>query len=310
MGRPSGRRILLTMLGVIALVLVLTLAPTFAFARTIARPLQTLSDAARAFGRGETTTRTNLTARDELGAVGRAFDDMASKIEQLLRTQRAMMADISHELRTPLTRIKLALDLAGADPKAAQQVLDDVGADLEEIEQIIEDVFVVVRLDSADSAVIRRTEVDVVKLVHRSAARFEAHHAAHPLELELGEISCAKVQADEALLRRALDNLLDNAAKYSPEGTPVVLRLRDQRDAYAVEVVDHGIGMSTNELELAFTPFWRADHSRTRETGGVGLGLALARRIARAHGGDVELESRRAEGTVARLTLSRSGTAT
>jgi two-component system OmpR family sensor kinase len=301
---PSRGDVIATLLVVVGVVLAIALAGTFFFARTLVRPLRRLGDAARAFGRGETNVRTELTRRDELGAVGHAFDEMAGRIEQLLQTQRAMMADISHELRTPLTRIKLALDLASADPHAAQQVLDDVGADLEEIEQIIEDVFVVVRLDSAQSK-IRRKDVDIVEMVHQSAARFEARHPSHPLTVEIGTVTSALCQGDAMLLRRALDNLLDNAAKYSTDGAPVVLRLAERAETFAIEVVDSGIGMNTSELGLAFTPFWRADVSRTRETGGVGLGLALARRVARAHGGDVELESSRSSGTVARLTISR-----
>jgi two-component system, OmpR family, sensor kinase len=306
--RPVGSGptwIIVTLSVVIGVSLTIALVVTLVFARTIVRPLRTLGDAARALGRGETSVRTRLTRGDELGAVGRAFDEMADKIDQLLRTQRAMMADISHELRTPLTRIKLALDLASADPQAAQHVLDDVDGDLEEIERIIEDVFELVRLDSAGSAAIRRKVVDLFEIVRHSMARFEAHHASHPITLET-TLDHALCEGDGVLLRRSLDNLLDNAAKYSPEGSPITLRLRQQADRFEIEVVDRGIGMTTSELGLAFTPFWRADGSRTRETGGVGLGLALARRIARAHGGEVELESSRSAGTIARLTLDRT----
>lgn len=305
--RPDGlgpRWFFITLSVVIGGSLAVALVVTLVFARTLVRPLRTLGEAARAFGRGDMNVRTKLIRRDELGAVGHAFDEMADKIDQLLRTQRAMMADISHELRTPLTRIKLALDLASADPQAAQNVLDDVDADLEEIEQIIEDVFELVRLDSADAA-IRRKEVDLVAIVRNSMARFEAHHAAHPITLET-TLDHARCEGDGTLIRRALDNLLDNAAKYSSDGSPIALRLRRQTDKFEIEVADQGIGMSTGELALAFTPFWRADGSRTRETGGVGLGLALARRIARAHGGDVVLESTRSAGTIARLTLDRT----
>jgi signal transduction histidine kinase len=274
--RPVGDGptwILLTLSVVIGVSLAIALVATLVLARTIVRPLRTLGG--------------------------------ANKIDQLLRTQRAMMADISHELRTPLTRIKLALDLASADPQAAQQVLDDVNGDLEEIERIIEDVFELVRLDSAGSTAIRRKEMDLFEIVRHSMARFEAHHASHPITLET-TLDHALCEGDGVLLRRSLDNLLDNAAKYSPEGSPITLRLRQQADRFEIEVADRGIGMTTSELGLAFTPFWRADGSRTRETGGVGLGLALARRIARAHGGEVELESSRSAGTIARLTLGRT----
>lgn len=303
--RPITSGVILTFLLVIGVSLVIALVATLAFARTIVRPLRTIVDAARALGRGETSVRTKLSGGDELGDVGHAFDEMADTLDQLLRTQRAMMADISHELRTPLTRIKLALALASADPPAAQHVLDDVDTDLEEIEQIIEDVFEMVRLEAADSVTIRREEIDLLELVHRSMARLEAHHASHAVMLET-KLDHALCEGDGRLIRRSLDNLLDNAAKYSADGSPIVLRLREEAGELEIEVADQGIGMSSDELALAFTPFWRAEKSRTRESGGVGLGLALAKRIARAHGGDVKLESSRSAGTIARLTLARA----
>ncbi|MDX2088832.1 MAG: HAMP domain-containing sensor histidine kinase [Kofleriaceae bacterium] len=299
---PVPFEALLVLLG---LILVLTLVATTWFARSIARPLAALSETARALGRGDTAARVRLARQDELGEVGRSFDEMADRVGQLLQTQRAMMADISHELRTPLTRIKLALDLATADPRAAQQVLDDVGADLEEIEQIIEDVFAMVRLDS--DARMGKGTVDLRELARRSAARFTDYHQGRSITLELPAAEAA-ISGDAALVRRALDNLLDNAAKYSPPDAAVTLRLGAEGGTWVFEVIDRGIGMTESELGHAFTPFWRADSSRARTTGGVGLGLALARRIARAHGGDVELTSSRGSGTRARLVLrSRSG---
>jgi signal transduction histidine kinase len=229
---------------------------------------------------------------------------MADKLDQLLRTQRAMMADISHELRTPLTRIRIALELATADPAAAQQVLDDVGGDLAEIEQIIEDVFVVVQLDSA--APLRRQPIHLPELIARSVERFRAHHAGRALVVETPAVDAdppARLVGDPALVRRAVDNLLDNAAKYSPVHSEITLRASASPGGWTIDVVDRGIGMTTAEVAQAFTPFWRADESRNRDTGGVGLGLALARRVARAHGGDVVLSSQRAVGTTARITL-------
>jgi signal transduction histidine kinase len=112
---------------------------------------------------------------------------------------------------------------------------------------------------------------------------------------------------DPVLLRRAVDNLLDNAAKYSEPSTDIDLAVKADGRAIEVVVADHGVGMSDDEVAHAFTPFWRADASRTRGTGGVGLGLTLARRIARAHDGDIVLASRRGEGTVATLRIPRTG---
>jgi two-component system, OmpR family, sensor kinase len=134
-----------------------------------------------------------------------------------------------------------------------------------------------------------------------AAKRFVARHPKRRFERE-GE-STAEIECDSKLLRRALDNLLDNAAKYSDASQPVKLAVSEVPSAIAFEVVDKGVGMSAEELEKAFTPFWRADGSRNKKTGGVGLGLALARRIARAHGGDLTLKSAPGVGTTATLTI-------
>ena len=157
------------------------------------------------------------------------------------------------------------------------------------------------RLDS-DRAEVKVQPLAVGELAERAAERFTARHPGRRLERVLaGE--ARTIECDPVLLRRALDNLLDNAAKYSEPATPVKLEVAPNGSSVAFAVVDRGVGMTADELDHAFTPFWRADSSRARKTGGVGLGLALARRIARAHGGDVTLASTPGRGTTARLEI-------
>ncbi len=287
-----------------ALILVLVGAASVWFSRRLAQPLDQLATAARRFGAGDTTARARLARRDEMGDLGRAFDEMADRTAALLHAQRQLMADVSHELRTPLARIRVALELAAEDSGAAQDVLADVGVDLDEIDQLIEDILTTARLD-IEHARLERRPARLGELAERAAQRFTARHPGRKLETEVG--ADREIECDPALLRRALDNLLDNAAKYSEPGTAVRLVVDESagpagpRARFAV--VDRGIGMSAEELERAGTPFWRADGSRTRRTGGVGLGLALARRIARAHGGDVTLQSAPGQGTTARIEV-------
>jgi two-component system OmpR family sensor kinase len=225
---------------------------------------------------------------------------MADRTARVLRSQRQLMGDVSHELRTPLARIRVALELAAEDPAAAKDVLADVGTDLDEIDQLIGDILTTARLDGAHVK-IDREPTSIVELADRATRRFATRHPRRTLERSLGEDRA--IQCDPLLLRRALDNLLDNAAKYSDAATPVTLAIQPNGKTVAFEIVDRGIGMSAAQLDCAFTPFWRADDSRTRKTGGVGLGLALARRIARAHGGDVTLASQPGQGTTARLEV-------
>jgi len=283
-----------------AMILVLVGIASVWFSRRLARPLDQLARAARRFGAGDTSARANLTLADEVGDVGRAFDEMAGRTAVVLHSQRQLMGDVSHELRTPLARIRVALELAAEDPVAAKDVLADVGADLDEIDQLIGDILTTARLDGVPTK-IDREPTSVIELVDRATRRFASRHPGRTLARVPSDDRA--IPCDPVLLRRALDNLLDNAAKYSDVGTPIELAVQPNGASVAFEIVDHGIGMSPAELDRAFIPFWRADGSRTRKTGGVGLGLALARRIARAHGGDVTLVSRPGQGTTARLEV-------
>jgi signal transduction histidine kinase len=282
-------------------VLLVVGAATLWFSRRLVKPLDTLAATARQFGAGDTDARARLTRDDELGDVGRAFDDMADRTAALLSSQRQLMADVSHELRTPLARIRVALELAAEDPVAAKDVLTDVGTDLDEIDQLIEDILTTARLD-ADHASVKREPISVGELADRATKRFSVRHPNRKLEHSVDDAERA-IECDPVLLRRALDNLLDNAAKYSEASAPVSFTVHPNGKSVEFEIVDQGVGMTKDELERAGTPFWRADGSRARKTGGVGLGLALARRIARAHGGEVSLVSAPGRGTTARLQI-------
>ena len=281
-------------------VLLVVGAASLWFSRRLVFPLGQLADAARKFGTGDTAARARLERQDELGEVGHAFDDMADRTSALITSQRQLMADVSHELRTPLARIRVALELVVEDPAAAKDVLLDVGTDLDEIDQLIADILTTARME-AETAISRRP-VAVGELADRAITRFEARHPKRTLERTIAGDDRA-IECDPVLLRRALDNLLDNAAKYSD--APVALTIQPADGGARIEftVVDRGIGMTPEEIERAGTPFWRSDASRNRKTGGVGLGLALARRIARAHGGDITLASTKGQGTTAKLEV-------
>ena len=297
----------------IGLVLGCTAITSVAFARTLAVPLQRLAEVARSFGKGMLDIRTGLRRRDELGQVAVAFDEMAERVTHLLRSQRELIANVSHELRTPLARIRVALDLAAeGDAALARESLADITVDLTELEQLIEDVLTAARLDLATGQApggtppLRRERVEAQSLLDRAAARFRATRPGHRLEVS-AEPPLPELDADPMLLRRVLDNLLDNAGKYSEPGTTVQLIARPTQVGPAaglmIEVKDQGIGVDASDLPHLFTPFFRSDRSRARTTGGVGLGLALARRIVSAHGGTIALESLPGAGTTARILL-------
>ncbi len=297
-GRPRASAVLIAVLCVIALASV-------PLARSIAAPVEQLTRAARALGEGDLSVRARVRARGEVGELARAFDEMAERIEAQVRSEKELLANVSHEVRTPLARIRVALELAAeGDLERARRYLGEIGSDLDELDRLIEDVLSTARLDLAaqGSGQLRREQVDLSSVVADAARRFAERWPARTLETGVAG-PLLGVSGDGALIRRLLDNLLDNAAKYSEAPAPVRLAARGEAGEAVLEVKDRGIGISAEDLPRLFTPFFRTDRSRARNTGGFGLGLALARRIARAHGGDVEVESQVDQGTTFRVRL-------
>ena len=289
---------------VIALVVVgvLLIGGSLWFARHLVSPLQRIEATAIAFGRGEHDARARLASTDEIGAVGRALDDMADRVTALMASQRELMANVSHELRTPLASIRVAMDLAvEGNADTAREVITEIDADLVEIERLIDDLTTSARLDlgRATGATLRLEEIELGELVARSADRFRALHDSHPLTVDVDP--ALVVFGEPGLLRRALDNLIDNARKYSAPGQPIAVTARRDGTRAHLEVADRGVGIGPDDLPHVFAPFFRGDKSRDRSTGGVGLGLALARKIVQAHNGTIDLTSRLGEGT--RVTI-------
>lgn len=322
--RPEFPTRRLTM-DVLLVLLVLALV-SIPFARSLTKPLEHLAATARQVGAGNLSARALIKRRDEVGDVARAFNEMAERVEELLRAEKELLANVSHELRTPLARIRVVLDLAKSDSGAAQY-LPEIATDLAELEQMVDDILTAARLNLAEgrlggeTAPLRMQPTDVRHILASAVARFTDRHPERELTVDVPS-GLPIVLADRVMLRRAISNLLENAHKYSGEKSSIELCARclaqTQRASadgvvikgarcIEIAIADRGIGIEPEDLKHIFTPFFRTDRSRARKTGGVGLGLALARRIARAHGGDLELQSRAGKGTkvTVRLPLHR-----
>jgi signal transduction histidine kinase len=279
-------------------------------ARSITAPLERLVEQSRALGAGDMSARSGLRSSDEIGDLARAFDDMAERVLSLRRSEKELLANVSHELRTPLARIRMALDLVReGDTARAAGYVADIAEDLEELERLLDDVMTAARLDLSRGATgdalppLRRKLVSAAELLDAARARFEKRSPERQLSVELGP-SAPDIDADPNLLRRVLDNLLDNAAKFSDPTTRIELSARvDAEQSLVIEVADRGIGIGAGDLERIFEPFFRADRSRTRSTGGVGLGLTLSRRIVEAHGGTITAQSELEHGSRFRVTV-------
>jgi two-component system, OmpR family, sensor kinase len=274
----------------------------------VGAPLQRIATAARAFGRGDLKARTGLVRKDELGDAGRAFDEMADRVTSLMAAERELMANISHELQTPLARIRVAVDLiCDGISDRSMDILPEISRDLGEIDRLIDDVMTNSRLDFAagsltTTTLLRREQLRVPQLLDHVEARFFALHPDRTLVVEQ-QPDLPSLFVDPVLVRRLLENLLSNAAKYSELPEPITLRAT-LTDLFVVfEISDRGIGIDPADLPSLFTPFFRTDRSRSRTTGGTGLGLVLARRIVLAHGGNLSLQSTPHQGTTVTFSL-------
>jgi signal transduction histidine kinase len=281
----------------------------FLTARWIARPLTRLSQMATSLGQGDLRARSELNRNDEVGEVARAFDEMAERIQRLLHNEKELLANVAHELRTPLARIRVALEIAGeGDAETIRSSLSEIAVDLAELETLINDVLTAARFELSSNGensgfALHRTELEPETIGERAAERFRASHPSRPFSTRFSP-HLPLVLADPVLVRRVIDNLLENAHKYSPEpSTSISLEVTERGTSVCFQVTDQGMGISSEDLPSVFTAFFRGERSRSRGTGGVGLGLTLAKRILEAHGGTLEVESTLGSGSTFRALL-------
>jgi signal transduction histidine kinase len=233
---------------------------------------------------------------DELGELTRSFNDMAARVERLVRGQRELLANVSHELRSPLARIRVALALLPQDGETGRR-LADVEADLGELDRLIEDVLTTARLD-ATGLPLRLAAIAPNELLAQVAERARRDPVVAGREVLVVPGPPDPVIADGGLLRRALWNLVENAAKYG--APPITLAVARAGDRVAFSVTDDGPGIAAEDRERVTMPFYRGDAARTPGAAGeaprgVGLGLTLAKRVAEVHEGGLLIEPARVE---------------
>ena len=278
--RTRTRRLALGAIG-----LLVAAALLYPLSRSITRPLEKLTAAAEAFGKGDPSARSGIDRRDEVGQLARTFDEMAARVQAARRAERELLANVSHELRTPLARLQVALELLNAKDEATERRVASIREEVEELDRLIADVLTTSRLDLSPSP-LQRHDIPLRTLVERSRDRALALEPDQDIQLDVPPD--LHVAADEALLARVVDNLLDNARKYGGPDKPI--RVQGSREGASVllSVQDGGPGFAAGEVDKVFEPFFRGDTARASAAGGFGLGLALARRIAEAHGGSIK----------------------
>jgi signal transduction histidine kinase len=277
---------LLLELGFVALVLGVAL---YVMARTITRPLADLADAAEAVGRGARVPLRETGAR-ELREATRAFNAMQERLHRYLDSRTRVLSAMSHDLRTPLTRLKLR-----TESLADEALRERFNADLDEMQRMVTGALNLFRGMNHDEPL---QAVDVDALV----AELRAEQEELGVRVEVRGAAAKPMQARPTALKRCIGNLLTNAAKY---GANPAVAIEDEPNELVIRVLDDGPGIPPEMLEQVFEPFFRLESSRNTDTGGVGLGLAIARDLAQAHGGSLTLRNRSPHGLEATLRLPR-----
>ena len=259
--------------------------------RRLTRRLEALKRGVEAFGAGALHQRVAEDGRDEVAMLGASFNRAATRIEALLRSHQSLLANASHELRSPLARLKLAVAMIEDVPQSQREGMKrEIYTNIGELDALVDEVLLASRLD-AGAAIQRRDPVDLLALAAEEGSRVQADVDGEALQ----------AFGDERLLRRALRNLLENARRYGGDDVGVSVQ-RDALGQAELRVCDRGPGVPEAHRERIFEAFFRLPGHAERE-GGVGLGLALVRQIAQAHGGSVHCEPREGGGSCFRLVL-------
>ncbi|MET0626762.1 MAG: ATP-binding protein [Pyrinomonadaceae bacterium] len=284
----------------------------YLLARYIVAPVVKLREVTRQVTEGDLSARVGPRLgrrRDELASMGHDFDEMASRVETLVGAQTRLLRDISHELRSPLARLSVALDLARKRAGAAAAGdLDRIEREAKRLNEMVGQLLALSRWESGGGGA-RLETFDLAALVREVAsdADFEAQGRGCTVVFE--EPGACEMRGTRDLVRSAVENVVRNAVRYTPEGTAVRITLKcgegaenNGREA-VVSVRDEGAGVPEEALREIFRPFYRIDDSRTRETGGTGLGLAITERAVRLHGGAVTASNAPGGGLLVELRL-------
>jgi two-component system sensor histidine kinase CpxA len=257
-------------------------------------PVKKLKAAVQQFAEGNLDVRVSPQLRsrqDELADLGREFDHMAERIAALISAQKRLLADISHELRSPLARLTVALELARKNTTGKGiAALDRIELESERVNSLVGQLLALTRLESGAERVPPECLVleDIVQLVIDDA-NYEAK--PHHKEVKVLQLASCRVRGSSELLRSGIENVVRNAIRYTAEGTAVEVSLTCPPGAAVLTVRDYGPGVPEAELTHIFEPFYRVGEARERSSGGVGLGLSIADRTIKLHGGSIRAEN-------------------
>ncbi len=277
---------------------------TLALSGRILRPVKRLTVAAQRMEKGDLSARVPVDSTDEIGKLGHAFNAMAGSLAQQEELRKNLVNDVAHELRTPLTNLRGYLEAARdglVAPDAA--LVDNLYEETMLLNRLVADLQELAQAEAGQLA-LERQPAALAGIVEQAVAMLRPQAEARGLALEVDlPADLPLLDVDSERVGQVLRNLLNNAAAHTPPGGRIAVAARMEDRQVAVSVRDTGAGISPEHVPHVFDRFYRADQSRARQTGGAGLGLAIARQLVVAHGGSIRVESQVGQGSVFTFTL-------
>ena len=258
-------------------------------AANIASPLRRLATVVNRIGQGDLTARAETKSKDEIGNLGLSVNAMAERIQTLLTAERQLLQDVSHELRSPLARLTFEAEMVRrtADPAAASTRLRH---EIKRLSELVDTLIDMARAEG-ELGTVEMENVCISELLQSIADDCAVEAEARGCSISVTPLEVIDIPGNGELLRRAIENVIRNAIRYSPKGTAVEVDLRRQDSDIVIAVRDYGPGITEELTPRIFDPFSREDPSRNESTGGLGLGLAIAQRAIRVHHGDITVEN-------------------
>ena len=277
--------------------------------RKALKPVKSVVHTAREISTDDLSLRIQVKKRqDEIGELVDTFNDMISRLEASIKKIKQFSGDVSHELRTPLTVIRGEVEVILRKERSSEDYRETLNTVLEEaslLERIIDDLLFLSRIEALEKKELEK-RVQLDEIVLKTIESRDAAAKNKGIRLDIQKIDPTTIKGEENLLERMLTNILDNAIRYTPAKGKVEISLEEKKDAAILSMRDNGIGIPEQALPYIFDRFYVVDKSRSKETGGLGLGLSIAKHVADTHGAAIEVESQLGQGTVFRIKFPLS----
>ena len=276
---------------------------TWLLSRRILRPVEALTAAARNMEKGDLSKRVEVSSKDEIGELAHAFNAMADGLTHIEQLRRNMVTDVAHELRTPLTNIRGYLEaVRDGVAKPDHALINSLHDEALLLSRLVDDLQELELAEAGQLKLVLR-QVDVAEVVEKAVQAVQPIASERRLRIETRLSKLPTIEADPERIGQVLRNLINNAVTHTPPGGEIIVSARNDGPDIEVSVHDTGVGIAAEHLPLVFERFYRADGSRTRSTGGAGLGLSIVKHLVELHGGHVRAESTPGEGSTFIFTL-------